>query len=312
MAIHAGIPMKAEMLGNIPERIRSSYDALTPSERRIADVLFDSDLMVGLENVATLAERARVSGPTVIRFATKLGFEGFPQLQSALRGDLRARLASPLDHYAQAKRHGDAAVSASAAARVFNEGVSKSLARLRPSVLKEVCELVLNPSRRVHLVGGRFTQHIAAMLWGHLHQLRPDTHMMRPGVVSLQESALDFGKGDILIVFDIRRYQSDIIELARAARSRGATLILVTDPLLSPIAKWAKHILICDLDSPSPHHSLVPCLALVESFIAELNIMAGEPGRERIARLEGLRGEHPVDPGAGEGRTRAGNKKSKR
>ena len=77
--------MKKEMRGNIPERIYNAYDKLTPSERRIADVLFDSDLMVGLENVATLAQRAKVSGPTVIRFATKLGFEGFPQLQAVLR-----------------------------------------------------------------------------------------------------------------------------------------------------------------------------------------------------------------------------------
>ena len=287
--------MKKEMRGNIPERIYNAYDKLTPSERRIADVLFDSDLMVGLENVATLAQRAKVSGPTVIRFATKLGFEGFPQLQAVLREDLGARLASPLDHYKQVKWHGDTSVSIATAARVFNAGVTHTLNRLRSSTLKKVCELVLNPSRSVHLLGGRFTQHIAEMLWGHLHQLRPDTHIMHSGVVSLRESALDFGKGDILIVFDIRRYQSDIVELARVARSNGATLVLITDPLLSPIVKWAKHVFICDLDSPSLHLSLVPCLALVEAFIAELNVAAGDAGRERIARLEELRGETRVD-----------------
>ena len=301
--------MKSEMLGNIPERIRSSFDALTPSERRIAGVLFDSDLMMGLENVATLAERAKVSGPTVIRFATKLGFDGFPQLQSALRRDLRARLASPLDHYAQAKKRGHTSISIASAARVFNDGVSKTLSRLRSSMLKEVCELVLHPSSSVHLVGGRFTQQIAEMLWGHLHQLRPRTYIMRPGVVSLKERAIDFGKGDILIVFDVRRYQTDIIELAKVARMRGATLVLVTDPLLSPIAKWAKHIFICDLDSPSVHDSLVPCLALVEAFIAELNIMAAEAGRGRITKLEDLRGEEGALAKTDDRRTRAANKK---
>lgn len=277
------------MQGNVPERIRKVDASLTPSERRIADVLSDSNLMMGLENVATLAERARVSGPTVVRFASKLGFDGFPQLQSALRTDLRARLASPLDNYTQAKMPSERAVlTSSAAARVFNAGISRTLGRLSGPMLKKACQQLLNDSCSVHLVGGRFTQHIAAMFWGHLHQLRPDIHLMQPGVVSLQEQALDFGRRDLLMVFDIRRYQPDIIELARLARGRRATLMLITDPLLSPIARWAKYLFTCDLDSPSPHNSLVPCLALVETMVTELNRLGGERGRRRIAELEAL------------------------
>lgn len=276
------------MQGNVPERIRKAQTSLTPSERRIADVLSDSNLMMGLENVATLANRAKVSGPTVIRFANKLGFDGFPQLQSALRNDLRARLASPLDSVPQVKVPSDRAVPSQSAARVFSAGVSKTLGRLSGPMLKEACQLLLNDSRPVHLVGGRFTQHIAAMLWGHLHQLRPDTHLMRAEVVSLQEQALDFGRRDLLVVFDIRRYQPDVMELAKLARRRRATLILITDPLLSPIARWAKYLFTCDLDSPSPHNSLVPCLALVETMVAELNRIGGERGRRRIAELEAL------------------------
>lgn len=276
------------MQGNVPERIRKAQAELTPSERRIADVLSDSNLMMGLENVATLADRARVSGPTVIRFANKLGFEGFPQLQSALRNDLRARLASPLDQYSQVKASSERGTPGANATRVFNAGVAKTLGRLSAPMLKAACQQLLNESRSVHLVGGRFTQHIAAMLWGHLHQLRPDAHLMQPGVVSLQEQALDFGRRDLLVVFDIRRYQPDIIELARLARAQRATLLVITDPLLSPIARWAKYLFTCDLDSPSPHHSLVPCLALVEAMVAELNRLGGERGRSRIAELEAL------------------------
>lgn len=278
------------MQGNVPERIRKAQASLTPSERRIADVLSDSNLMMGLENVATLAARAQVSGPTVIRFANKLGFEGFPQLQSALRDDLRERLASPLDHYAQAKVAApkDREPPASAATRVFNAGIAKTLGRVSAATLKEASAQLLNESRTVHLVGGRFTQHIAAMLWGHLHQLRPNTRLLQPGVVSLQEQALDFGRSDLLVVFDIRRYQPDIIELARRARAQRATLMLITDPLLSPIARWAKYLFTCELDSPSPHHSLVPCLAFIETMVAELNRQGGERGRERIGQLESL------------------------
>ena len=55
--------------------------------------------MAGFDTVAELARRAQVSGPTVVRFATRLGFSGYPEFQRALRGDLARRIDSPLRLY---------------------------------------------------------------------------------------------------------------------------------------------------------------------------------------------------------------------
>lgn len=277
------------MQGTVAERIRNARGRLTPLERRIADALFDSDLVLGLENVAGVAQQAKVSGPTVVRFVIKLGFPGFPQFQSALRNELRERLASPLDHYQQILSRNEKAPPAAGMSRVFTSGISRTLGRLKAGTLTAACRELLNPSRRVSLVGGRFTHLLAQMLWAHLHQLRADTVMLRANVVSLPQHVFDMGPRDVLVVFDVRRYQADIVELARLARRQRATLILVTDPMLSPIARWAKYVFVCDLDTPSPHHSLVPCLALVEALVGELGSLCGEPGRSRIARLEMLR-----------------------
>ena len=97
------------------------------------------------------------------------------------------------------------------------------------------------------------------------------------------------GRRDVLLVFDVRRYQKDTIALAQTAAARGTTLILVTDPWLSPIADIADHVLTVDVEAPSPYDSLVPCIALVETMVAAVVASLGQSTRRRIAELERLR-----------------------
>ena len=69
---------------------------LTTAERRVARTLFASNLMAGFDTVAGLAPRLGVSGPTVLRFASKIGFAGYADFQRALESDVAARIDSPL------------------------------------------------------------------------------------------------------------------------------------------------------------------------------------------------------------------------
>ncbi|MFD0319160.1 MurR/RpiR family transcriptional regulator [Streptomyces flavalbus] len=59
----------------------------TRSERRIARLLL-TEPAVGTDTVSLLARRAGVSAPTVVRFARRCGFPGYPALREALRAEL--------------------------------------------------------------------------------------------------------------------------------------------------------------------------------------------------------------------------------
>ncbi|WP_177185007.1 MurR/RpiR family transcriptional regulator [Sphingobium sp. YR768] len=269
------------------DRIKQHSDQFTPGEQRIAEVLFSTNLLAGLDTVVRLGERARVSGPTVIRFATKIGFDSYPDMQASLRLDIESRLASPLDLYGRQSGEGD--TLSAQAADIFSEAIRRSLTRIDAATLDKVANLLADGSHAVYVLGGRFTHHLAEILWGHLHQLRPRAYVLRSGVVSPRDHLVDIGRRDVLVVFDIRRYQEDVIELAEFAKLRRATIVLVTDPLLSPIARIASHVLTCDLDAPSPYDSLVPCMAVVELMIAAITRAASEKGRERIVEIEQIR-----------------------
>lgn len=85
--------------GALADEIRHKLGELSPAERKVARVLLAGYPAAGFETVAVLAERAAVSAPTVIRFANRLGYRGFPDFQAALREELDARNASPLSLY---------------------------------------------------------------------------------------------------------------------------------------------------------------------------------------------------------------------
>jgi DNA-binding MurR/RpiR family transcriptional regulator len=274
---------------NLAELIDSQGGRLTPAEQRLVDVLFSTNLLAGLDTVARLAKRAHVSGPTVLRLAAKFGFDSFPDFQDFLKQQIETRLASPLASFTRQPARGGKEALAPAAAKIFAEGIARSLDRIEVSTLSTIAKLLADGSRPVSLIGGRFTHHLAEILWGHLHQLRPHSHILRGGVVAVKEQMVDMGRRDVLVVFDIRRYQDDIVEIAEVAKRRRAKIILITDPLLSPIARFANIIVTCNLESPSPYDSLVSVMAVVEIIVAYVIRKAHDPGRRRVGEIELLR-----------------------
>ena len=142
---------------------------------------------------------------------------------------------------------------------------------------------------------GRLTQSGAELLQAHLYQLRPRTRAIAYTPFGRDDALLEISRRDVMVVFDLRRYQKDTIALAEAARKRGATIVLVTDPWLSPIASLADQVLAVDVDALSPYDSMVPLMALIEALVAGVVERLGKSGRHRVSALERLRNGYTWD-----------------
>jgi DNA-binding MurR/RpiR family transcriptional regulator len=98
-------------------------------------------------------------------------------------------------------------------------------------------------------------------------------------------------KRDLLVTFDFRRYQGDTVRSAVAAAERGGTVILFTDPWLSPASASARHTLVTSVETAAPFDSLVPALAVVEALVAAVLDRLGQQAQHRMRLLEDLRSE---------------------
>jgi DNA-binding MurR/RpiR family transcriptional regulator len=148
--------------------------------------------------------------------------------------------------------------------------------------------LIADRRRRIRALGGRVSHVLAVHLVNQLNDVRPGVELLPAGSSRLLGESLGIVRSDVIIVFDYTRYQNDTVMFARQAARRGATVILVTDPFLSPAADVAAHVLTFSVVSLPPFDSPIGGFAIVESLIAGVAARLGEAGRARIQQMEAL------------------------
>lgn len=252
-------------------------------------MLLASYPIAGLESVARFAERAGVSPPTVTRFITKLGFRGYPEFQEVIRNEVQARLSSPLARYRDEPpgRGTDSVLSDSL--EVSRHAVKATLEHLSHRDVEETVELLADLRRRVMVLGGRVSGQLARYLAGQLHLLRPGVAIVDSVRGAPAQQLIDLRKGDVLVVFDYRRYQADTIESAQVASAQGCNVILFTDPWLSPASASARQVLVTSVDTVGPFDSLVGATAVVEAVVAAVLNRLGPRAQGRMQSLDRLR-----------------------
>jgi DNA-binding MurR/RpiR family transcriptional regulator len=273
----------------VGELVRHRFGSLSPAERKLARVLLASFPIAGLESVARFAERAGVSPPTVTRFITKLGFRGYPEFQEVIRHEVQARLSSPLARYRDEPpgRGTDSVLSESL--EVSRHAVKATLDLLSHRDVEETVDLLADVRRRVMVLGGRVSGQLARYLAGQLHLLRPGVGIVDAERGAPAQQLIDLRKGDLLVVFDYRRYQADTIESARIATAQGCNVILFTDQWLSPASASARQVLVTSVDTVGPFDSLVGATAVVEAVVAAVLNRLGPKAQTRMQSLDRLR-----------------------
>jgi DNA-binding MurR/RpiR family transcriptional regulator len=141
----------------------------------------------------------------------------------------------------------------------------------------------------MYLVGGRFTDPLARYLAAHLAILRPNVFHLAGQESVWRDRLIDMGKRDVLVIFDIRRYQESLVRFAEKAEQRGVQIVLFTDQWLSPIARVARHVIAGRTAVPSAWDSLAALFAVVETLIGAVTGRLDAAGAARIREIESLR-----------------------
>ncbi|MDJ0946916.1 MAG: MurR/RpiR family transcriptional regulator [Kiloniellales bacterium] len=272
----------------VAQQIHDALPGMTAAEKKTARVLLARYPIAGLSSVAEFADLAGTSGPTVLRFVAKLGYPSYPEFQRALRGEIHESLMSPLDK--DRTDLGDAAVP-SVLSQIF-ERVRANLAEtardLSDSELDAACALLGDLKHQCYCLGGRFSDSVAAYMASHLRIVRPGVRRFEGQVSTWRDQILDVRAGDVAVIFDIRRYQEDLLEVAGLLSERKARIVLVTDQWLSPIARHAQVVLPCRIDTGRTWDSSAALLVVAEVIVNRVTQEGWATSKERIRKLETL------------------------
>jgi len=282
---------------SIRNQVHAGLGTLPGAEKKVAHAFLAHYPTAGLSTIAELAQAAGTSAPTVLRFVTRLGFESFPEFQRALREEVQAQLMSPspLERgRSTTSTQPDTPGLITSFGRV-SANLDATLEAISESEFDAACDLLSDPKSACYFLGGRFTDFIAGYMAAHLRIIRPNVRRFSGQTSTWHDQVLDLRPGDVVVLFDIRRYQPDLVRLGEILVERKARIVLVTDPWLSPVARFAHVVLPCVVEAGRTWDSSVPLLALAEALIDRVSRGQWGSAQARMQALEDIHWNNPAD-----------------
>ena len=278
----------AEAAQTISDQIHGMLDDLTRAERQLAQSVLENYPASGLGPLSALAKDAGVSVPTVARMVQKLGYSGYPDFQAALREELRAKVKTPIAKH-------DTWAEAAPSGHILNrfteaviDNIRHTLGQIDPEAFDHACDLMADENRHLFIVGGRITHTLAEYLFLHMQVIRPDVTHVQSTSNTWPHYLLNAKKGDVFVIFDVRRYENNTLMLAELAHERGALIILMTDQWRSPVHQMATVCLSNRIVVPSAWDSATTTMLLMETMISSVQNLNWTQTKTRIEGLEDM------------------------
>lgn len=272
----------------LDDQLRNALPDLTRAERQLATHILSHYPVAALGSITVLARAAQVSTPTVVRLAQKLGYKGYPDFQGSLRGEVEAMLVTPITKQATRAAGMPSSHMLNRMAEAVVANLQATLNQIDPAAFDSVVALLADPSRRVFAVGGRITHVLADYFASLMTVIRPEVTLLSDNSATWAPALLEMQAGDVLLVFDIRRYENAVLQVAEMAREQGAEVVLVTDRWVSPAAGHAAHVICAHVEAPSAWDSNAVLMVLVETLLAAVQNATWAVTEPRLRRLEEL------------------------
>ena len=223
---------------DLERRLAERAATLTPSERRIGETILADPNLVAFGTVADVARAARAGTATVVRFAVKLGFDGYSQLQASVQRDVSGQLRPAVERIRDQQVGDDTLAARHAAVEAAN--VRTTLEAIRSGDGRAVVERLADDSAPVLVLSGVASRGVALQFVGDLDQLRPGVQLLDGTQIDIVRTLAVTEPGATLVVLDLRRYERWLIDALAAARERDAWTVALTDSVLSPLAAVAE------------------------------------------------------------------------
>lgn len=270
------------MVGSLElqDRIAAVAERLTPTDRRIATVVLDEPALLAFGTVAEVAKKAEASGPSIVRFATKLGFDGYSALQEQVRDGISEQLFRPTDRIRREEGtilDTERALLEDALASVFEIAASGKLRSLAERVAT---------APAVWVMSGETSRAGAYALSARLNVLRPQVRMLEEW--NMGADLADAEPGHVALVLDFYRYRRSVVTAVRVMEERGVEVHSITDGALSPLVAHSTDWYPIRVPAIGPFDTAVSSVAFADLLVAEVASQLRDVAADRIDTTEDL------------------------
>lgn len=277
-------------------RIEEKYRDLSKGQKRVAEYVLDNYDKAVFLTAARLGEVVGVSESTVVRFATQLGYKGYPEFQKALEELVRNRLNSIQRMKVTYGRISQSQILETVLQSDI-EKIKQTLNGIDHSAFNQAIDTILN-ARKIYVLGIRSCAPLAAFMSFYLNLLCDNVIAVNTNSSSeIFEQLIRIGEGDVIIGISFPRYSQRTLKALEFASKRKAKIITLTDSVHSPINIYSSCNLIARSDMASIVDSLVAPLSVVNALIVALCMKKQEEVIGTLETLEQIWGEYQVYSG---------------
>ncbi len=276
--------MKEDLLNKISEMMPS----FSKGQKLIANYILQHYDKAAYMTALKLGVTVNVSESTVVRFANRLGFEGYPQLQRSLQSHIKNRLTSIQRIDVTRSRIG---ALQNPVEGVLNQDIDKirrTMDNLSSEQFAKAVDTICS-AKGIYIQGAMSSGILANFMHYYLRLIFNNvSHIGAVATNELYQQMVHIGEGDVLIALSFPRYATSTIDACKFARECGASIVAITDSESSPLVQYANATLYAYSDMVSFVDSLVAPMSLINALIVALSDRNLESVENNFNKLEQL------------------------
>lgn len=278
---------------DLSNRINESYSRLSKGQKRLATYITDNYDKAVFLTASKLGEAVGVSESTVVRFATNLGYKGYPEFQNALEELVRNKLNSIQRMEVTYGRISQSKILESVL-KSDAEKIHSTLEKIDQNAFELAVDTIIN-AKHIYVIGIRSCAPLASFLAFYFNLMFQNVHLIQTSSSSeIFEQMVHIGKEDVIIGISFPRYSMRTLKAMEFANNRSAKVITLTDSVHSPMNLYSSCNLIADSDMASIVDSLVAPLSVINALIVALCMKKQSKVAKTLEMLEGIWDEYQV------------------
>lgn len=278
---------------DLSNRINDAYGKLSKGQKLLATYITDNYDKAVFLTAAKLGEVVGVSESTVVRFATHLGYKGYPEFQNALEELVRNKLNSIQRMEVTYGRISQSKILESVL-KSDAEKIHSTLDKIDQNAFELAVDTILH-AKHIYIIGIRSCAPLANFMAFYFTLIFENVHLIQTSSSSeIFEQMVRIGKEDVIIGISFPRYSMRTLKAMEFANNRSAKVITLTDSVHSPMNLYSSCNLIADSDMASIVDSLVAPLSVINALIVALCMKKQGEVAKTLEMLEDIWDEYQV------------------
>jgi DNA-binding MurR/RpiR family transcriptional regulator len=266
-------------------KIENSYKDFSAGQKRIADLFKENQIVLAFSSALEVGKKVNVSESTVIRWAQKLGFKGYAELQHVMQKKLAEQ------RIEQVEDEDTTVYTSQSIVKNLLDADIKSISQLKESLQEEqllqVVDLI-GSAKKIYVTSNFFDFGLALSFKHWMNRVLDKTELLMQGDTEYYHQLSKLSNDDVLIALAFPRYTKNVMETLQMAKEQGSTIIVITDKRDSPVTPLGDEVLIVPISTNLSIDSYTAVHALLTSIMRFLYVKEHEQVKRNLARIDAM------------------------